>query len=53
MIILLRDSEWMANIYNYVGLSVGTISGMDSKQKKLNTLKILFMEQTMNLDLII
>ena len=30
-----RDSEWMANIYNYVGLSVGTISsGMDSKQKK-------------------
>ena len=31
-----RDSEWMANIYNYVGLSVGTISsGMDSKQKKI------------------
>ena len=32
-----RDSEWMANIYNYVGLSVGTIfSGMESKQKKID-----------------
>ena len=31
-----RDSEWMASIYNYVGLSVGTIfSGMDLKEKKI------------------
>ena len=31
-----RDSDWMGNIYNYLGLTVGTISsGMDPSQKKI------------------
>ena len=30
-----RDSDWMGNIYNYLGLTVGTISSdMDAHQKK-------------------
>ena len=48
-----RDAEWMGRIYEFLSLSVGvTVSGM-TQQKKLLTHRMLLMELTMSLALII
>lgn len=49
-----RDTEWMGQVYQFLGLTTGTIVHdlSDEKEKKL-TCVILPMEQIMNLDLII
>lgn len=49
-----RDSEWMGQVYKFLGLSVGLIvHDLDFEQRKLLIIQILLMGQTMNSGLII
>ena len=49
-----RDSEWMGEVYKRLGLTVGFIlNSMDNEKEGRCIVGILYMEQIMNLVLII